>query len=119
MSVIYQNAEDERRSRSVVFKNIRELDSDDAEERHLEDYTTVMDIIRWLGITDDIDVSAVKRTPNRAYIMVTLLSLASKDLLLDRKGWLRTEPRLQDVYIEQARSLAVVENLRRRNDRRR
>uniref|UniRef100_A0A7E4ULP4 WYL domain-containing protein n=1 Tax=Panagrellus redivivus TaxID=6233 RepID=A0A7E4ULP4_PANRE len=119
MSVFYNNAEDERRSRSVVFKYIRELESDDAEERHQEDYITVIDIIRWLGITDEIDESAVRRTRSGGFIMVTLLSLASKDLLLDRKGWLRTEPRLKDVFIEPAHSLAVIDRRRNTDNRRR
>uniref|UniRef100_A0A7E4VS68 DUF4388 domain-containing protein n=1 Tax=Panagrellus redivivus TaxID=6233 RepID=A0A7E4VS68_PANRE len=99
--------ESNRQACSVVFKGISEYGSVDEAENKREDYTTVTDIIRWLGVFDVIPESNVRRTltgiPNRRNIIVTLNSQTSRELLIQRgRVWLETEDRLRYVTIEEA-----------------
>uniref|UniRef100_A0A7E4ZRR9 LAGLIDADG_2 domain-containing protein n=1 Tax=Panagrellus redivivus TaxID=6233 RepID=A0A7E4ZRR9_PANRE len=99
--------EDEHQACSVVFKGIAEYGSTDEAENKREDYATVMEIVRWLGIYDEIPQAQVRRSlngiSNRRNIIVTLNSPKSRELLLQRgRIWLRTADRLRCITIEPA-----------------
>uniref|UniRef100_A0A914Q9T7 Uncharacterized protein n=1 Tax=Panagrolaimus davidi TaxID=227884 RepID=A0A914Q9T7_9BILA len=95
--------EDEKRKRSFAIIGLRALDGNPTlQESQVEDHIAAIDIVRYLGIHDDVPIYHVKRARNGPILNVTLETIQSRDLLLRRKHFLLRNMDTQYLKLEKS-----------------
>jgi hypothetical protein len=96
-------SENEKRKRSFVIIGLRQLQGTVSEsESREEDRNAAIDIVRYLGITDAIPQTNVKRARNGPVLIVTLESIQSRDLILRRSHFLNAIEATRHLKLEKA-----------------
>uniref|UniRef100_A0A914QDL8 Uncharacterized protein n=1 Tax=Panagrolaimus davidi TaxID=227884 RepID=A0A914QDL8_9BILA len=95
--------EDEKRKRSFAIIGLRALDGNPTlQDSQVEDHIAALDIVRYLGIHDDVPIYHVKRARNGPILNVTLETIQSRDLLLRRKHFLLRNMDTQYLKLEKS-----------------
>uniref|UniRef100_A0AC35FID1 Uncharacterized protein n=1 Tax=Panagrolaimus sp. PS1159 TaxID=55785 RepID=A0AC35FID1_9BILA len=95
--------EDEKRKRSFAIIGLRALDGNPTpQESQAEDHIAALDIVRFLGIHDDVPIYHVKRARNGPILNITLETIQSRDLLLRRKHFLLRNMDTRNLKLEKS-----------------
>uniref|UniRef100_A0AC34GD78 Uncharacterized protein n=1 Tax=Panagrolaimus sp. ES5 TaxID=591445 RepID=A0AC34GD78_9BILA len=97
-----QESENERRKRSFVVIGLQTLPVGTENEIRDQDHLAAMDIVRYLGVEDDIQKSQVKRARNGPVLIITLESVESRDLILKRSHFLRNNDDTRHLKVDKA-----------------
>uniref|UniRef100_A0A914Y1N4 Uncharacterized protein n=1 Tax=Panagrolaimus superbus TaxID=310955 RepID=A0A914Y1N4_9BILA len=97
-----QESENERRKRSFVIIGLPELPGGSENEMREQDHLAAMDIVRFLGINDDIRRTHVKRARNGPVLIITLESIESRDLIIKRSHFLRSIQETRHLKLDKA-----------------
>uniref|UniRef100_A0AC35F7J8 Uncharacterized protein n=1 Tax=Panagrolaimus sp. PS1159 TaxID=55785 RepID=A0AC35F7J8_9BILA len=99
----YYEQEDERRKRSFAIIGLRPLlGTPTFRESQVEDYNAAIDICRYLGINDNVQIQHVKRARTGAVVIVELETIESRNLLLGRKHHLSRNEETRYLRLEKA-----------------
>ena len=98
------NAETDKRKRSFIIKGLIELPDDTPDAiRQSEDTLAALDIVRYLGVGDSIEVKRTRTgLTGQKNLMVTLPTVEARDKILSRKHFLFAINGVCTLFLEPA-----------------